>query len=268
MPDFEKLEAGLLDTLAVLKDALPEIVVVGGWCPYLYAHYLWKKPIPKIPTTTDIDFGVLETGGRKFETTVYERLKSAGYDLERIYEDEETPVEFIYKKKSVKLKVEFITSFETSDDMRNKFLGSELACNRIEAFELLLKQTVTVPIQVKNESLNVKMPAPEIFCYHKAITFVMRSAKFKRDKDLFYAYFILKFHPNRESLVKVLAGMKKDEYFNAFRENIREYLSDPSSPGYLILRPFLRGWVEEGKINDEIQNTFSGVLSLIDNHGT
>jgi len=264
LPDFEKLEAGLLDTLAVLKDALSEIVVVGGWCPYLYAHYLWKKPIPEIPSTTDIDFGVLETGGRRFEMTVYERFKSAGYDFERIYEDEETPVEFIYKKKAVKLKVEFITSFETSDDTRNKFLGSALACNRIEAFELLLKQMVTIPIQVKNDLLTVKIAAPEIFFYHKVITFVMRSAKFKRNKDLFYAYFILKFHPDRELLVKALAGMKKDEYFKAFQENIREYLSKLSSPGYLILRPFLRGWIEEGNINADIQSTFSEVLTFID----
>ncbi len=142
-------------------------------------------------------------------------------------------------------------------------LRSELACNRIEAFELLLKQIVTIPIQVKNDLLTVKMPAPEIFFYHKAITFVMRSAKFKRDKDLFYAYFILKFHPDRQALVKALDGMEKDEYFKAFQENIREYLSDLSSPGYLILRPFLHGWIEEGKINADIQSTFSEILDLI-----
>ena len=242
---------------------LPEIVVVGGWCPYLYAQHLWKKPIPKIPTTTDIDFGVIETGPKRFDTTVYEKLKSAGYALERIYEGEETPVEFIYKKKAVKLKVEFITSFETSDDALNRFLGSQLACNRIEAFELLLKQTVTIPLKIGKEILSVKMPAPEIFFYHKAVTFVMRSAKFKRNKDLFYAYFILKFHPDRESLVKTLAGMKKDEYFRAFRENIREYLSDSSSPGYLILRPFLRGWIEEGKVNQEISEIFEPLLKII-----
>ncbi|MFH0985217.1 MAG: GSU2403 family nucleotidyltransferase fold protein [Candidatus Omnitrophota bacterium] len=262
MSDLEKLESGFQETLAVLKDVLPEIVVVGGWCPYLYARYLWKKPIPEIPTTTDIDLGVLETGTRRFKVTVYEKLKSAGYALERICEDEELPVEFIYQKKAVKLKVEFITSFETSDDTLNRFLGSELACNRIEAFELLLKQTVTVPIKVKNELLTVKVPTPEIFFYHKAITFVIRSEGFKRDKDLFYVYFILKFHPDKAALLAALAGFEKDEYFNAFRDNIREYLSSNASPGYLMLRPFLRGWIEEGSINEEIRNTFKEILKL------
>ena len=190
----------------------------------------------------------------------------------------------------MKLKVEFITSFETSDDTLNRFLGSELACNRIEAFELLLKRTVTVPIlinrsgaeigaalaaiqkkkikartlpiRIKNELLAVKIPPPEIFFYHKAITFVMRSEDFKRDKDLFYAYFMLKFHPDKAALLAALAGLKNDEYFSAFRENILEYLSDFASQGYLILRPFLRGWIEEGSINEEIQNTFKEIFEL------
>ncbi len=262
MPELEKLEAGFLDTLTVLKDALPEIVVVGGWCPHLYAHYLWKKPVPKIPTTTDVDFGVLETGSKRFSKTVYEKLKLAGYALERIYADEETPVEFIYKKKAVKLKVEFITSFETTDDTLNRFLGSELACNRIEAFELLLKQMVTITIRTKEGLLNIKSASPEMFFYHKMITFVMRSAKFKKNKDLFYAYFILKFHPDRKSLLAFLGNLEKDEYFRAFCDNIQEYLSNSSSPGYLILRPFLRDWIEEGNINTEIQSVFSEVLTF------
>ena len=64
MADLKQLEKGFFDTLTVLKDVLPEMVVVGGRCPYLYALHLWKKPIPDIPTTTDIDLGVLETGNR------------------------------------------------------------------------------------------------------------------------------------------------------------------------------------------------------------
>lgn len=263
MADLKKLEKGFLDTLFVLKDVLPEMVVVGGWCPYLYALHLWKKTIPDIPTTTDIDLGVLETGNKRFEKTVYDRLRSAGYALKRLYAGEETPVEFIYKKKALKLKVEFITSFETSDDTLNRFLGSKLACNRIDAFELLLKQTVTIPLKVKGERLPIKVPRPEIFFYHKVITFVMRSANFKRDKDLFYAYFILRFHPDKEKFLRALVDLKKDDYFHAFQQNIKEYLSDFSSHGYLILRPFLRPWIEEASINQDIRATFSGVFEIL-----
>lgn len=169
MPDLKQLEKGFLDTLAVLKDVLPERVVVGGWCPYLYALHLWKKPVPDIPTTTDIDLGVLETGPRRFEKTVYDRLRSAGYVLKRLYAGEETPVEFIYKKKTLELEVEFITSFETSDDTLNRFLGSQLACNRIDAFELLLKNTVKIPLKVKGESRSLISQNPRSFCITRSL---------------------------------------------------------------------------------------------------
>ena len=59
MSDFQTMEKGFLDTLAAIEDGLDKIVIVGGWCPYLYAKYLWRKEIPNIPTTTDI-FGDLQ----------------------------------------------------------------------------------------------------------------------------------------------------------------------------------------------------------------
>ncbi len=91
----------------------------------------------------------------------------------------------------------------------------------------------------------------------------MRSADFKRDKDLFYVYFILKFHPDRKKLFETLGKLKKDDYFQDFRKNLKEYLSDISRPGYLILRPFLRTWIEEGKIHEEIETVFSDVMRML-----
>jgi len=46
----------------------------------------------------------------------------------------------------------------------------------------------------------------------------MRSADFKRDKDLFYVYFVLKFHPDRNGLLNVIKRFKEDEYFHAFKQ--------------------------------------------------
>lgn len=263
MSEIEKLEKGFLDAIVILKDVLPQMVIVGGWCPYLYAHYLWQRRIPNIPTTLDIDLGVVETGNKQFDKTVYERLKLAGFTLEKLYPEEDIPVEFVYKKKAIELKLEFITSFETSDDTLNHFLGSQLACNRIEAFELLLKHTAMVSVRTGKETLDLKIPTPEIFLYHKGITFTMRSEDFKRDKDLFYVYFILKFHPDRQKLFQVLEDLRKDDYFRTFKENAKEYLLDVSRPGYLILRPFLRAWIAEKDINKEIEETFSGLFQLI-----
>ncbi|MBI1884247.1 MAG: hypothetical protein HYS08_08605 [Chlamydiae bacterium] len=159
--------------------------------------------------------------------------------------------------------MEFITSFQTSDDTLNRFLGNQLACNRIEAFELLLENPLMIEIKDHGKKLQIRVPKPEVFLFHKGITFVMRSDDFKRDKDLFYVYFILKFCPDPMALLKKLEEFKNHEFFESFRENIIEYLSDISKPGYLILRPFIRRWVEEKDINSEIKSVFSKIMEIL-----
>ena len=264
LSEFKKIENGFLDTLGAMEDRLDKIVVVGGWCPYLYARYFWSREIPNIPTTIDIDLGVLETGPKRFDPTIYNQLKEAGLAVERIYDKEPEPIEFIYKKKDIELKVEFITSFETSDDTLNRFLGTPLACNRIEAFEILLENPAHISVKHAGRNLKLNIPRPETFLYHKGVTFVMRSEQAKRDKDLFYLYFILKFCPDRAEVLEALKPYKKHESFKSFQLNLKRYLSDVSKDGYLMLRPFVRRWVEEKKINQEIEEVFGPLLRLAD----
>lgn len=262
MSELKRLEQVFLRALAALSAELSRIVVVGGWCPYLYAAYLWKKKIPNIPTTLDVDLGVTETGSRKFETTVYDRLNQMGLAMERIHEKEPEPVEFIYKEKNLEMKLEFITSFETSDDTLNRFLGRKLACHRIEAFEILLEDPLTLQVGPGPRRLAVQVPRPELFLYHKGITFVSRSDAMKRDKDLFYVYFILRFSPNPQGLLNAIVQLKSHEYFGTFHRNLRDHLADPSRPGYLMLRAFVSRWVEERDVNREIKETFQGLLRV------
>jgi len=257
------MEKGFLGTLAAIWDGLDKIMIVGGWCPYLYAKYLWRKEIPNIPTTTDIDLGVLETGSLRFDRTIYDKLLAAGMAVERIYDEEPLPIEFVYKEKELEMKVEFITSFQTTDDTLNRFLGSSLACNRIEAFEILLENAAILNINHSGKDLHLNIPRPETFLYHKGITFVMRSHEPKRDKDLSYVYFILKFCPDPKAFMEALARYKNHELFESFRTNLKEYLSDVGKPGYKMLRPFVRRWVEEKKINQEIREVFAPVLAFL-----
>ncbi len=262
MSELKGLEQAFLRTLAALSVELPRIVIVGGWCPYLYAAYLWKKKVPNIPTTMDVDLGVTETGSRKFETTVYDRLKQRGLSIERIHEKEPEPIEFIYKEKNLEMKLEFITSFATSDDTLNRFLGRKLACHRIEAFEILLKDPLTLQVGPPQRRLAVQVPRPELFLYHKGITFVSRSDSMKRDKDLFYVYFILRFSTDLQGLLDAVSRLKSHEYFGTFHRNLTDYLADPSRQGYLMLRPFVSRWVEERNVNREIEETFRDLLRV------
>ena len=98
--------------------------------------------------------------------------------------------------------------------------------------------------------------------YHKGVTFVMRSYEAKRDKDLAYIYFILKFCPDPKALLEALVRYKKHELFKSFRANLKKYLADVSKPRYKMLRPYIRRWVEEKKINQEITEIFAPLLKM------
>jgi hypothetical protein len=261
--ELTRLENLLLDALLPLEEYLKDMMIVGGWCPYLYAKYVWKFKVPAIPTTTDIDLGVKETGAKSFTVTVYDMLKEGGLDITQLYDDEDFPVEFVKKEGEVSLKLEFITSFFTSDDTLNRFLGDKLACNRIEAFELLLNSAIPLDIPYRDKIMKIQVPSPAVFMYHKGITFVMRDESYKLEKDLFYVYFILRYAPQRKVLLETIAGLKEDEYFEAFKENLNEYLSDYTRPGYRIIRKYLSETADERTIYKEIKDEFADLLKLV-----
>nr|MBP9128210.1 hypothetical protein [Elusimicrobiota bacterium] len=62
--------------LALGQDHLNNLTVVGGWCPYLYAKYVWQKQAPEI-MTMDINFAVKRMTPDRFSESVYHRLLAA-----------------------------------------------------------------------------------------------------------------------------------------------------------------------------------------------
>jgi hypothetical protein len=206
----------------------------------------------------------METGPKRFATTVYDRLMREGFAMERLFEEEAEPIEFVSRRGETDLKMEFITSFQTSDDTLNRFLGKSLACNRIEAFEILLAQPVRLKVLHGRHALHLQVPDPAAFLFHKGISFVMRSEAFKLEKDLFYLYFILKYHPERTLLLKALHAYTRHELFPAFQHNVREYLASVDRPGYAILRKYLGQSVDPRSVNKEIQTDLTALFQVLD----
>ena len=254
MPSLDQMENQFMETLVALGEYLNQMVMVGGWCPFLYSEYLWKINVPNILTTTDIDLGVKDAGTKYYKPTVYDVLKRCGYEVDKLYKDEEFPIEFISKKGNTELKIEFITSFYTSDDTLNRFLGRQLSCHRIEAFEILLENTVEIEVVYKKRKIKLNLPNPETFMFHKGISFAMRSAEFKRDKDLFYMYFILRYCPDQEELIKRFRKYENTEMWDSFQCNLSEYFDDFTKPGYGIIRKYLPPAEAIGSINEEIKS--------------
>jgi len=263
LSESQKQLHALRDTLAALDQTLEKLVLVGGWIPFIYCNYLWKAPALDIPFTTDIDLGVPETGPLRYALTVFQRLKEAGLAMEPIYKKEKVPIQFIYKKSGLQVPIDFITSHDTSEDTRNRFLGTEVAWNRIDAFEVVLTSPLRLNIRLEGREFLVNVPVPAAFFFHKGIIFASRSDDYKKAKDLYTVFWGLKFCPDQQKLIKEILHFQEHEYFETFQSNLKEYLSDVSKPGYLLLRPFLTPWLPEKSINDEIKQVFQTLLARI-----
>jgi hypothetical protein len=256
-------ERALSDVLAALGESLKNLVLVGGWLPFIYARHLWRMGAVDIPQTTDIDLGVGEIGAGRFQATVFEKLTRAGLAAESIHPGEATPLQFVHRKGRTAVRVEFLTSEFVSDDTRARFLGKNLAWSRLAAFEVLLKETIPLWLDLGGKSFQVKTPPPARYFYHKALIFEARDNEYKMGKDLYTFWWGLRFAPEPDALIQEILALKGDEFFPRFTETMAEQFKDAGSPGYALLMPFLKSWVAPGEINRLIGRTMAPFLEAL-----
>lgn len=260
---LEKAEQILYDTLALLGESLNKMVLVGGWCPFLYAKYLWKIPIGNIPSTTDIDLGVRETGSLRYNPTVYQRLVNQGYEMIPVFDDEPEPMDFAFKEDALSMKVEFLSSWDLTDDTIERFLGGKIACHRIEAFDILLENpTLELALPHPEKPITVRVPEPATYLYHKGITFSQRKNKDKLEKDLRYIFHVLEMCPDRNALIRKLAGWKGTDYFHMFQKNLKAYFGKAGAKGFDALRRQFTGIRDPRSLDREISAAFDPILEL------
>lgn len=107
MPDNTGFESDFFGVLADLEEYLPELTLVGGWVPYIYANFLWRNPAARPVFTSDVDWGVDPVGTRPHMKTVFEVLSALKYSERHLEIGKMEPVVFYRKNKT---RLDFITS--------------------------------------------------------------------------------------------------------------------------------------------------------------
>lgn len=243
-----------------LKDFLPYLVLVGGWVPFLYSQCVWKiryKPV----VTADIDFGFQDIP-YKGKTTIASKIKQQNYGEHHVDMGRMVPFVPIARlgKGNIKADVEFITSPETSDEVKEKLVGREIKINTIEDFEILLQS----PALIKVKGLSVQVPNTAIFTLHKFLTFAARGKAEKRLKDLYYAYFMLFFSPEKEKLTSDISHLMKNiKQGNRARDNIEKHFEDPNDRGPAWIEEITEGSPIQTLVDDVRQDSFDRVIRLV-----
>ena len=223
----------LLKVIGDLVDFLPYLVLVGGWVPYIYAKYAWKNAANLAVTTADIDFGV-SSKDYKGKESIASCVRRLGYAEHHVSMDRLIPFVPVAKDTNglLKAEVEFIADPKLSKNIRDKIVGREIKINEIENFSILLESVKAVSIN----GHKIQVPAEPIFVFHKLLTFIQRENKEKLRKDLYYAYYMLRFCPDGEGLAKKVKSLINDKTEGkSVNHNIRQYFNSPDSQGSVLI---------------------------------
>lgn len=232
MTEIGNIENIFYKVLEDLKDYIADITLVGGWIPYMYSKFLWDKLAAKLITTTDIDFGINSVKPKDYPRTIFELLCTLDYNERHPDMDRAYPVVF-YKEGKVRL--DFIASPRINDEVVEKLVGIQIDINKIDKFEFLLEHKIIIEAKNKNKTYQINCPRPSAYLYHKGATFIDRDDGQKQAKDLNYMYFILRYAPDLDIILKEVVEYKKKGYLKKVPQNLDQYFERKTSQGCLMV---------------------------------
>jgi hypothetical protein len=182
--------SGLAAVLRVLEPRLGDIVLVGGWVPYLLASVRSPGDRTDRLLTRDIDLAVPEDLGSE-GTEIDQLLVSSGLRYE--YRSLSTPPvrSYVGLIGGCPVEVEFLTD-ERGGEERVVEVGGALSAQSLHYVRILLENTERVPVKIEGRSpLLVRVPTAPAFVYNKGLTFTQRNSPPKKAKDLYYIFEVL-----------------------------------------------------------------------------
>lgn len=240
MTDLKQLEKLFFKVIDDLEEYLPYLVLVGGWVPYLYVKYLWKNIIVYPVTTSDIDFGVGEINRDiTISESIYSKISKMRYKERHLRMDRMFPIVPILEdsSKTSRIIIEFITTPDVNQSYIERLVGRQILVNRIDKFDIPLKDSIQISITNRDggRSYHIYVPPPHIFLFHKALVFVERENEAKKSKDLYYVYYILRFHPEKKVLFDELKKMQSHEEKRLVAANLKKFFSHLTSEGCIMV---------------------------------
>jgi len=230
----------LLRTLEVLKPYLNEIVVVGGWVPFLYRKYGELPSHHLSIRTMDIDLAVprkLDECGRP---TIDDLLSRAGYAVD-FYGAEISIVK--YRLDFPAAKVEFITPEVGRPGKVSVKVQQGLTAQALRYVQILLENTAEIRITETLPDLDVdlivRLPSPGAFVYQKGLTLSRRHPKDKVSKDLYYIFDFLDSSIELRNSILIdidsLRGRYATSWVRTFLGNLERYFPEENAEGPALI---------------------------------
>jgi len=260
----------LIRTLRVLEPYLDQIVIVGGWVPFLYHTYGRMPSQNPLVRTMDIDVIDVVVPGTLPERgafTVNDLLSGAGYRA-RLYGSEATIVK--YELPGSAAEVEFLTAEVGRTGNPTAQVQRGLSAQKLRYMGMLLENTVAIQVSEVIDralvQLAVRLPSPAAYVYQKGLT--LRSRGDKAAKDLYCMFdFLDSSSEVRESIVSGIADMRihyPRAWFVRLLTNLRFYFIEGTAPGVHLVSTQYEGKMAGALFQNYVSRTFRDFVEDLD----
>ena len=260
----------LFRVLKVLSPYLDEIVVVGGWVPFLYDRY-GQMPSPHpLPRTIDVDVVVprhVEEHGRP---TIDDLLSSAGYKA-RVSASEVPVVK--YELVSPVTEIEFLTPEIGRPGKAALAVQRGLTAQALRYLQILLEKTRKIEIRDTTGGLDidlaVKVPSPGAFVFQKGLTLSRSSHRSpdKISKDLYYIFrFLDSSGELRRSIPAEISSLRSryhPRWFHTFVTNLNDYFPESDGDGPALVARQYSGQMSAERFQNYAHHTFRNFIQAL-----
>ena len=233
---------GLFKTLTILEPYLPQIVIGGGWAPFLYFHYLAKNRQHTPVLTSDVDLMVRHqvpiVGPKTIDEilTVEAKLKTTFKSL-----DDPAVIHYEGTIDGVEVEIEFLTDQTGSQQEKVLVVQKGLHAEALRYVSIIVENTLMLEINDVESAqgglpLIVQVPKPAAYIFQKGLSFPLRRDNQKASKDLYYIFDILAGIPEIYTLTsgdfEDLSG-NHPAWFKKFKANLSTQFESPEAEGPL-----------------------------------
>jgi len=260
----------LFRTLMVLEDYLPDIVISGGWVPYIYNRYVAAHPPAEPVRTHDLDLVVPERFPPKGRRPIDQLLLEAGFTQVLTSHAAPPVCKYFYENEGLEIEIEFLTRLKGPEQMVTKTVQKGLSAQALRYVEILQENAFPVAIRVdladgKKVTLTPNVPRPAAYIFQKGLIFTGR--KRKKAKDLYYIYDLLDHYPEFHEEIIVDFQTFKTRYpggwMRTFVKNLERYFQSPASEGPILVEEQYQGPMAREVFRNRVHRVFKDFLEEI-----
>ena len=256
----------LLRTLDTLKPYLEDIVIAGGWVPFLYRKYGNVPARHPSVRTTDIDIAVPRQVSVKGRTTVDTLLLEAGYTVQ-IFGSYGGMVKYVLATPPTE--IEFMTPETGRAGKPSIVVQNGLRAQALRYVEILLENTRQIAINEHIKGLHVatrvKLPSPAAYIFQKSLTLPLRTSK--AAKDLYYIFDLLDSSTEMQSLIpaeiRLLQAQYASSWFHSAIRNLERYFPESGGEGTALVATQYTGPMNIETFRNYTQRIFRDLIERL-----